>query len=105
VFKLPLSELLLPYGADGNLLIDWARGPRLAQNLSKASAEYEALVANVAAGTRSSSEWDERLREQLAVAHREMARWGNSNREDQADLARARLRFFEDVARAREEAE
>src|SRR4051794_31115604 len=30
VFRIPLDELLLPTGADERLLLDWARGPRVA---------------------------------------------------------------------------
>lgn len=103
VFRLPLGELLLPDNVEGELLAGFASGPRLARDLATREMEYRKVVARLADGTRGSAEWDQRIEEQFAVARRELEAWGDSENAEQADLARARMRFLEDVARARQE--
>ncbi len=105
VFKLPLGELLLPDGVDGALLADLAGGARLARELSTKESEYQTLIASLATGTRGSAEWDKRIQEQFDVANRELARWGEVRNAEQAEIARARMRFMEDLTRAREESQ
>ncbi len=105
VFRLPLGELLLPSNVEGELLGVFASGPRLARELASKETEYRGMVADLAARTRGSAEWNKRLQEQRAVAHRELDRWGQGQNVEQAEIARARMRFMEDLTRAREESQ
>jgi transcriptional regulator with XRE-family HTH domain len=108
VFRIPLGELLLPAAAlhNAGLLLEWERGPKVAEELLDVSETYDKVVRNVALGTRGSDEWQDKLDRQLTEA-RQALKIGTTQgpqaaQPEEVKRLQAQVRFLEDVARARE---